>query len=238
MNTSYSFSGSEINSGLIFDLSNNAFPAKIHGYRTSAEYELAKITNENSTVFGYVNAGISYLNYKGMKYPLTQGMYFTVPGSFEIAGGEGVLIEYFNYTGFFNIGGTIESEGRLKYIDGCTDSLLTYPIRKGDPCLNVLYFPKNIFQTQHTHPSYRVGIVIEGSGVCVTPQRNIPLRPGLVFVIHEEGIHSFKTTDDKMTVVSFHPDTDFGPEDENHPMINRTIIDGVSASKMPHIFTN
>jgi hypothetical protein len=40
-----------------------------------------------------------------------------------------------------------------------------------------------------------------------------------------------------MRVVAYHPDSDFGPQDEDHPMINRTIVDGVSASKIDAIRT-
>jgi hypothetical protein len=40
-----------------------------------------------------------------------------------------------------------------------------------------------------------------------------------------------------MDVIAFHPDSDFGPEDENHPMINRTIVNGVSANAIDEIKT-
>ena len=40
--------------------------------------------------------------------------------------------------------GKVEPTGRLAYIDGCTDTLLISPPRKGDACLNHLHFPKNI----------------------------------------------------------------------------------------------
>lgn len=40
-----------------------------------------------------------------------------------------------------------------------------------------------------------------------------------------------------MDVIAYHPDSDFGPQDEDHPMVNRTIVDGVSASKLEAIRT-
>jgi hypothetical protein len=40
-----------------------------------------------------------------------------------------------------------------------------------------------------------------------------------------------------MVVMAYHPDSDFGPEDENHPMINRTIVDGMSAAGLAAIRT-
>ncbi len=112
------------------------------------------------------------------------------------------------------------------------------PVRLGDPCLNALFFPENIDQTAHTHPSMRVGMVIEGRGSCVTPEREYALLPGKIFIIHEDGNHRFRTGPGaKMTVVAYHPDSDFGPQDEDHPMINRTIVKGVSAAEIDAIRT-
>jgi hypothetical protein len=239
MKTNTSFSGFSLKNGILFDLSDDLFPTILHGWLSSNSQESYQIKNPNGTTFGYVYNESAILTYNNLEIPLIKGMYFSIPGGFKITGGSGILIEYLNYTGFFNIGGPIEAWGRLNYIDGCTDSLLIQPIKKGDPCLNSLYFPPNILQTQHTHPSVRIGIVTAGRGVCVIPQEDIPLLPGLVFIIHTEGAHSFKTSlNEKLTVVSFHPDSDFGPEDENHPMINRTIVDGISANQLKNIHTN
>jgi len=107
----------------------------------------------------------------------------------------------------------------------------------GDPCLNLLYFPPGVTQTQHTHPSMRVGMVISGEGECVTPSATIPLVPGGVFVIPTDGLHGFVTRSSAMTVIAYHPDSDFGPTHEVHPMINRTIVNGLSASFLPEIRT-
>lgn len=149
-----------------------------------------------------------------------------------------------DHLAFPHIGGPVENKGRLKYIDGCTDSLLISPIKLGDPCLNLLYFPPNIDQTQHTHPSDRIGLVYSGKGECVAatqdgePEKVIPLTPGMIFRIHAEGAHKFRTSEHSdMTVIAYHPDSDFGPEDESHPMINRTIVDGVSAAQLHEIQT-
>jgi len=38
-------------------------------------------------------------------------------------------------------------------------------------------------------------------------------------------LHSFFTFDESMDVLAWHPDSDFGPTDENHPMKNRTYIE-------------
>ena len=135
-------------------------------------------------------------------------------------------------------GGPVEDRGRLRYIDGCTDSLLIPPVKRGNPCLNALFFPPNINQTPHTHPSFRAGLVIAGEGECVLEDKVVPLLPGQAFLIREDGLHSFRTSPEQsLTVIAFHPDSDFGPQDEDHPMINRTIVNGISAAQIEEIRT-
>ena len=53
-----------------------------------------------------------------------------------------------------------------------------------------------------------------------------------MFVIEPHGLHSFRNVDQSLTVIAFHPDSDFGPRHDDHPMVNRTIVDGVSASQL------
>lgn len=137
---------------------------------------------------------------------------------------------------------TVEHEGRLRYIDGCTDSLLIPPVKLGDPCLNLLYFPSGIDQTAHTHPSDRIGLILSGHGLCHSYDNGAELLtellPGMIFCIHTDGHHKFSTPfGEDMRVLAYHPESDFGPQDENHPMINRTIVEGVSASQIPGIHT-
>jgi hypothetical protein len=113
---------------------------------------------------------------------------------------------------------------------------------KGTSCLNHLHFPRNIHQTLHTHPSVRIGIVANGEGLCHTPYGDIPLVKNNPFAIlpadgRSSGEHCFFTSQDIMDVIAYHPDSDFGPEHENHPMINRTFVDGVSAATLDEIKT-
>lgn len=125
------------------------------------------------------------------------------------------------------LGGRINIEkGKLKYIDGCTDSLLAGPDKWGEPCLNALYFPTNILQTFHTHPSYRAGCVIHGFGrAWVNVDDPFALETGDIFFLPKNELHRFETSRlSEMVIVAFHPDSDFGPKDEDHPMLNRTII--------------
>ncbi len=124
--------------------------------------------------------------------------------------------------------GWIEGKGRLTYIDGCSDSLLVYPARLGDSSLNLLYFPANINQSFHTHPSIRLGCVASGAGFSdAGDEGNVvenTLSEGVVFCLEEQERHRFRTSESPMTVIAFHPDGDWGPTDHNHTMLNRTYI--------------
>jgi quercetin dioxygenase-like cupin family protein len=177
------------------------------------------------TTYGYVESGVCVLFHDDCEYDLQPGMFFSAPGLTHIAAqGRVMLVQRFGYRGVFHLGGRIEHRGRLRYIDGCTDSLLIPPQRYGEPCLNLLYFPPGIEQTMHTHPSSRSGLILSGAGVCDTPEGQVDLLPGTLFCIHTDGPHRFITTDSEMRVLAFHPDSDFGPKDEDHPMLNRTFV--------------
>ncbi|MBL7998327.1 MAG: cupin domain-containing protein, partial [Candidatus Kapabacteria bacterium] len=153
--------------GLLYDYSHNQFPTKLYAY-TGEPMTFHKSEN---TVFVYASAPTEVLVQSPfgdmIPYTLLAGMYLS--GSMvRILSGKGIAIERLGYSGQFMLGGPIEQKGRLKYIDGCTDSLLIPPVKYGDPCLNALYFPAGIDQTAHTHPSMRVGMIVSGKGECVT----------------------------------------------------------------------
>ncbi|PHI19702.1 hypothetical protein CEQ90_11680 [Lewinellaceae bacterium SD302] len=250
------FTEFQFKNGLLYDYSDNAYPTKLHAWDGENQFSAP-----GSTFFGYVFAGETSLIGKSNNYRLNSRQYFSMNEDFSLSGGKGIVIERMGYRGMNSVGGPVEDWGRLKYIDGCTDSLLIPPVKLGDPCLNALFFPANIDQTAHTHPSMRVGMVIEGYGECVTPEAVYALEPGKIFIIHEEGNHRFRTRTSiqngsnsgdfnseepttitegkvaKLTVVAYHPDSDFGPVDEDHPMINRTIVEGVPASQIEAIQT-
>jgi quercetin dioxygenase-like cupin family protein len=179
---------------------------------------------DDGSHFLFVTSGSGTLRYRNTEFPLETGMYAAVPGPCEIKGGSGIAVTRHDHQGFFHLGGPIEEHGRLRYIDGCTDSLLIPPPRLGDPCLNLLHIPAGTRQSRHTHPSHRVGVIVSGSGQCHTPDAKIPLHPGLVFVIPAGALHSFHTTDEALRVIAYHPESDFGPTDECHPMVNKTIL--------------
>jgi mannose-6-phosphate isomerase-like protein (cupin superfamily) len=187
---------------------------------------------QGATHFGYVAHGTGQLVIDDRTYPLYPHTYFCVPGAARVEGAcELQLITRFGYQGVFTLGGPVEPWGRLRYIDGCTDSLLVPPVRLGDPCYNALYFPPRTRQTSHTHPSPRAGVVIHGSGVCKTPTGDHALTPGKLFLLPPDTWHAFWTSDEAvegrsaLTVLAFHPDSDHGPTDEDHPMLNRTYFE-------------
>lgn len=237
-----SFRSFKFESGLLYDDGLSTLYGIKHG---------AQLSFRQGTYYAFVHQGYATVNHQ---WTLSAGMYgsFT-SGYIEPGIGSQVMVVRHRYTrGVFMIGGPVERTGRLRYIDGCTDSLLVPPVKKGDPCLNHLHFPPNIRQTMHTHPSVRIGLVKGGKGECITPFGNVPLEPGMLFAIlpedgekaigldgrqHPVGSHCFFTHNSPMDVIAFHPDSDFGPTDEEHPMINRTFVDGVSASKIVSIRT-
>ncbi|HEX8649918.1 MAG TPA: AraC family ligand binding domain-containing protein [Pyrinomonadaceae bacterium] len=219
--------------GHLAETTDDAFPSRLSAWRNGV-LELP----DDGTHFGYVHEREATLEAASGTFALRPGMYFAAPSSCRIGGsGQGVIITRLGNHGMFTLGGPVEPGGRLRYIDGCTDSLLIPPQMLGDPCLNALYFPAHISQTEHTHPSVRIGLVVRGTGECRTPLATFSLFPGLAFIIRADARHSFRTTAEEMLVVAYHPESDYGPTHEAHPMINRTMVRGVPASQIELIRT-
>ena len=215
------FNSHALRNGMLADYSTDEFPTHLHAWSAGA-LELGA----EATHFGFVQREPAELHCASGRFTAAPGMYFSVPGPLRIGGaGSGIVISRLGQQGFFHLGGPIEKQGRLRYIDGCTDSLLIAPVTRGEACLNLLHLPAGTRQSRHTHPSIRMGLIISGSGHCVTPEARIPLSPGLAFVIHARGTHSFHTDSSPLLVLAYHPDSDFGPTHENHPMVNRTHLE-------------
>lgn len=215
------FAALKLDSGLSLSYG-GVFPTRVRAW-----HEDSVALEANATHFLFAWDGTSKLETSFGNFPLAKGMFAsTLEGFVGRAGssGTGLIVSRLDVRGLFQLGGPIETEGRLRYIDGCTDTLLVSPPLRGDPCFNHLHIPKRTHQTEHTHPSLRVGIIANGHGRCVTREREYALAPGLVFVIGPDQFHSFVTDDDALDVVVYHPDSDTGPTHEDHPMINRTII--------------
>lgn len=206
--------------GTLLDLEEDPHPGRLAAWQGGALSCPA-----DGAHFGFVTEGTAELCGPSGTFTLSPGMYFCATGEITVSGGgSGIVITRIGHDALFQLGGPVESRGRLRYIDGCTDSLLVAPTLLGDPCLNLLHIPANTRQSQHTHPSHRIGVIIRGTGRCVTPEGATPLFPGLVFCIHAQGQHSFHTEDEDLLVLAYHPDSDFGPSHEDHPMINRTVL--------------
>lgn len=201
------------------------------GYMLSTNDELhLSHSTKWSSLYGY-SFGSNKIKIGSNIYYLEEGQYFSlfcgdnIP-EFDI-NSKLFLVIRLGYK-CQNTLGWVEKQGRLSYIDGCTDSLLIYPPRMGDPSLNLLHFPHGIEQTRHLHPSIRIGCVISGEGWSdVWDNGQVisnKLQSGTNFCLEENELHRFRTEDSSMTVIAWHPDGDWGPTDHNHTMLNRTYI--------------
>lgn len=233
--------------GLMADFSETSHPSAVYGVARGVLYLENSGKGEFDSVYGVCYSGILEVTCHGRVFQVHEGEYFSAPYS---AGcvveslydgetrGTGLVAVRQGYKSLFNVGGPVEPYGRLKYIDGCSDTLLIGPPLKGDPCLNYLRFPPGINQTAHTHPTIRAGVILSGRGVCKTAHGDKDLVPGSVFILYPDAIHAFSTEGTEgMGLSVFHPDTDTGPSHEDHPMLNRTIVDGTSARELDGIRT-
>lgn len=225
----------DLRTGVIEEHDDGHFRTVLYGFTPGGEVHLPA----GYTYLGSVFEGKLVVRHHDRARQLHAGDYFSVIGpAIVTCEGIGMASAVAGYIGMNLFGGPLEAIGRLRYIDGCTDSLLVPPVRKGDPCLNHLHFPEHIRQTPHTHPSVRTGLVYRGRGECVVPgSDSIPLKPGCLFVIPTDAVHSFNTRNETMDVIAFHPDSDTGMTDDDHPMVNRTMVEGVSAKGIDAIRT-
>ncbi len=178
---------------------------------------------DGGTVFGCVDRA-TLVTLGDDRFRLSAGSWFVAPDGAEVVEGRGLAIIVPRYRGLRQFGGPLEAAGRLRYIDGCTDTVLVAPPRRGEACLNHLHIPARTIQSSHTHPSVRVGIIARGRGVCVSGGARHALEAGLGWVIPTGVRHAFHTDDEALDVMAWHPDSDTGPMDDDHPMINRTIL--------------
>lgn len=186
------------------------------------------IIPENSTAYGFAAETGGIITVGEKVFNLYKGMYFCVGEKGIIQNLIGLICLKKGYNGLFSIGGPIEKIGRLKYVDECSDTLLVSPTILGDPCLNYLYIPSSIDQVAHTHPSVRIGYIVDGCGYCLAENKKINLTVNSIFLLHPNEIHSFHTKESHLSIFVYHPDSDFGPTHDEHPMLNRTYIDGIS----------
>jgi quercetin dioxygenase-like cupin family protein len=223
-----------IQAGLLLDLSDGVHPTQVFGWNGGV-----LSLPEGATHYGMVTEGEAELRYDGGQFRLRPGMYFVLPSPATLSGpgSRGLVVSRLGDAGLPQWGGPVEARGRLRYIDGCSDTLLVCPPQKGEPCLNHLHIPPHTRQSAHTHSSERVGVILRGAGECRTEGGVFALAPGMGWCIPAGCLHSFFTTDSSLDVIAWHPDSDFGPTHDNHPMVNLTLVDGVSAAQLPAIQT-
>ena len=183
----------------------------------------------NATLYG-VCLGSTKLVYNDSEVLLNNEAYFSLCLGADTKKltvspkGSLVLFVRYGYRGLNQLGLNCETLGRLTYIDGCTDTTLIFPPRFGDPSLNLLCFPAETSQSYHRHPTLRFGVILEGSGFADINNKSQPLKKGDVFCIQENELHRFKTESKEMRLIAYHPDSDFGPKDSDHAMLNRTYL--------------
>jgi quercetin dioxygenase-like cupin family protein len=116
-------------------------------------------------------------------------------------------------------------QGNLSYIDGGTNTTAVNPGRLGDPVVNYVHFPAGMTQTLHTHPSHRVGMVLQGRGLVELDNSEFPLKSGDVFFMQRNVLHNFMCPYNQDVVLFvFAPDSGTGPTDEVNPLKIRTYI--------------
>jgi hypothetical protein len=210
----------------LFDASNTMYPSRLRVIRASR----ARIEAPSATIYGIALQGSRRVRSGMFSAELPQGGFFSCVASVELEGDGMVVV--FERLGFLGLptAGVCEDRGRLAYIDGCSSSILVMPPRSGDPVLNLLHFPPGVLQSEHVHPSIRFGAVLSGQGIAFGASHNgsekweVPLSPGAVFYLPAMERHAFQTVSQKepMNIISFHPESDWGPTDEAHPMLTRT----------------
>lgn len=206
---------------LLIDAGNTQFPSQMQ----IVQNDKFETSGQDSYYIGYVGDGDCRIKYFGLEARLSAGMYFALSCNFKLeATGTVALFKRIGYRGLNSIGGPLEATGRQRYIDGCTSTLLIYPALLGDCCFNYLYFPPNTVQTSHFHPSIRLGVVTEGSGYCHVNGTKMKLKKADCFYLEENEEHYFSSENEALAVVAYHPDSDWGPTHEVHPMINRTFF--------------
>lgn len=182
---------------------------------------------ERGSVYAFVQNGQVVADNGSFQATFQPKMYLSLQTPVKLKLGQEaklLLIHVQDYLCLNTMGGPLEKRGRLRYINGCSDTVLLPPSRLGEPCLNLLHFPENTNQTEHHHPSLRFGIVVDGEGESVSGTTVVKLKAGDCFHIPAMVKHKFNTYHSAMNVIAFHPDSDWGPTNEVHPMINRTII--------------
>lgn len=234
--------------GLVTDIDDSVGPSRVYAFDPQSVDDWRFVIPDDGAVYGFVQRGVVNVSGPTFDWRLRAGQWWVAPNGCridfgvaeipQVADARVVAVQRLGHRALCAAGGPIESRGRLRYIDHCSDTLLAPPARAGDPCLNLLHFPTGIEQTFHHHPTVRAGVVARGGGWCELPGNSVDdrrlgfprtepelveLAAGTFWIIPAGCVHRFLTRDDeRMDVIAYHPDSDWGPTDEQHPMLNRT----------------
>lgn len=115
--------------------------------------------------------------------------------------------------------------GNLSYMDGGTNTTAVNPGRLGDPVVNYVHFPENMYQTLHTHPSHRIGLILKGNGkIELNNNEYFDVVEGSAFYMRRNELHNFITGKEPVILFVFAPDSGTGPTDEVNPLKIRTYV--------------
>lgn len=115
--------------------------------------------------------------------------------------------------------------GNLSYMDGGTNTTAVNPGRLGDPVINYVHFPNGMYQTLHTHPSHRVGLVLKGNGeIELDNEEFFAINEGDVFFMQRNVLHNFICRHEDVVLFVFAPDSGTGPTDDVNPLKIRTYV--------------
>jgi quercetin dioxygenase-like cupin family protein len=115
--------------------------------------------------------------------------------------------------------------GNLSYMDGGTNTTAVNPGRLGDPVVNYVHFPAHMYQTLHTHPSHRIGLVLQGRGkIELDNNEYFHINQGEIFYMRRNELHNFITEEEPVVLFVFAPDSGTGPTDEINPLKVRTYV--------------
>ena len=119
------------------------------------------------------------------------------------------------------------SQGSLSYMDGGTNTTAIEPSRVGEPVINYVHFPAQMFQTLHTHPSQRIGLIVRGNGSIVLKDDEIfKLKEGHAFFMERNELHNFVCDDEDVVLFVWAPDSGTGATDEYNALKVRTYVKG------------
>lgn len=197
--------------------------------------EASFLTNgHRSGVLGYVDQE-TQIRVGNVRLFLTGGMYFRAP-SVEVVHGAGILMQKTGFDAQTLIGGPDDGRGRLRWINGVRYSLLVPPMKSGDPCLELISFPRNHFGSLITFAFPFIAVVRDGEGEIQTEDRNYRVEWGNQISIPPNYPHRYVTTPRApLQLVVFQTVTGESFDDGRNPLVEATIYKGQSAQDVDEI---